>query len=104
MPTKLYVRKSDPFTKRLDFFYIVIDVNEKAKVGQMLSLKDVDLDREIIDPTFQLRIEDAQNLMDNLWHVGLRPSEGSGSAGSLMATQKHLEDMRAIVFKKENHI
>ena len=40
-----------------------------------------------------------QELMDGLWQCGLRPTRGSGSAGSLEATQRHLEDMRAIVFK-----
>lgn len=42
----------------------------------------------------------AQQLMDELWHVGLRPTEGTGSAGSLAATQRHLSDMRAIVGKQ----
>lgn len=42
----------------------------------------------------------AQNLMDELWRVGLRPSEGSGSAGSLAATERHLKDMQRIVFKE----
>ncbi len=41
----------------------------------------------------------AQQLMDELWHAGLRPSEGSGSAGMLAATQRHLVDMRAITSK-----
>lgn len=41
----------------------------------------------------------AQELMDELWHCGLRPSEGTGSAGQLSATQKHLEDMRTLVFE-----
>ena len=49
---------------------------------------------------FSLSETDAQALMDELWHVGLRPSEGSGSSGSLAATQKHLEDMRSLVFDK----
>jgi hypothetical protein len=51
-------------------------------------------------PLVQLRVEEAQQLMDELWHAGLRPSEGSGSAGALAATQRHLEDLRALVFKQ----
>ena len=35
-------------------------------------------------------------LMDELWQCGFRPSEGSGSAGSLAATERHLRDMQAI--------
>lgn len=48
------------------------------------------------DPAVRLSREQAQQLMDGLWDCGIRPTQGSGSAGSLAATQKHLEDMRAI--------
>lgn len=40
-----------------------------------------------------------QQLMDEIWAAGIRPTEGSGSAGSLAATERHLADMRALVFK-----
>lgn len=55
----------------------------------------------LIDPTFMLTGSSAQQLMDELWNCGLRPTEGTGSAGALSATQKHLEDMRTLVFKGE---
>jgi hypothetical protein len=45
---------------------------------------------------------EAQNLMDELWKVGIRPTEGTGSAGSLAATQRHLDDMRRIAFHALN--
>lgn len=38
----------------------------------------------------------AQTLMDDLWHCGIRPTEGSGSAGALAATERHLSDLRTI--------
>ena len=41
----------------------------------------------------------AQELMDSLWECGLRPSEGSGSAGSLLATQNHLKDMQSLSWR-----
>ncbi|HWQ10292.1 MAG TPA: hypothetical protein VN436_14325 [Holophaga sp.] len=53
------------------------------------------------DAPISLPLAQAQALMDDLWQCGLRPSEGTGSAGSLAATQKHLEDMRALTF---NHL
>ena len=51
-----------------------------------------------IDPSAAIRLEpeNAQTLMDDLWQAGIRPTEGAGTAGSMKATQKHLEDMRAI--------
>ena len=48
------------------------------------------------EPTVRLNNEQAQALMDELWRCGLRPTDGSGSAGSLAATERHLKDMRTI--------
>ena len=48
-------------------------------------------------PAFETSLEDAQRFMDELWRAGLRPTEGTGSAGSLAATEHHLADMRALV-------
>lgn len=50
----------------------------------------------MIDPSFRLAPDEAQGLMDRLWTLGLRPTEGAGSAGSLAATERHLADMREI--------
>jgi len=50
-------------------------------------------------PTFSLQPSAAQELMDELWRCGLRPTAGHGSAGAIAATERHLEDMRALVFK-----
>jgi hypothetical protein len=49
-------------------------------------------------PSFTLDIEQAQTLMDDLWNAGIRPTEGSGSAGAMRAVERHLEDMRTLVF------
>ncbi len=50
-------------------------------------------------PTVQLDKHAAQKLIDDLWDCGLRPSEGSGSAGQLAAVQNHLADMRKLLSK-----
>lgn len=49
-------------------------------------------------PTCVLDQDRAQQLMDGLWVAGLRPSEGTGSAGALAATQAHLKDLQRLVF------
>ena len=54
----------------------------------------------IEQPSLRLTQTAAQQLMDNLWQCGLRPTEGTGSAGAMAATQKHLEDMRRLVFEE----
>lgn len=55
-------------------------------------------------PCMELGKTEAQVLIDDLWNCGLRPTEGSGSAGSLLATQNHLKDMQKIVDATLNHI
>lgn len=49
------------------------------------------------EPTAVISVPEAQFLLDELWNCGLRPSDGSGNAGQLGATERHLSDMRKIV-------
>jgi len=51
-----------------------------------------------IQPTFSLAYQEAQELMDALWNVGLRPTQGKSSSGQLEAVERHLADMRTIAF------
>lgn len=53
-----------------------------------------------VEPTLWLRDQEAQVLMDDLWSAGVRPTEGTGSAGALSTVERHLCDMRTIAFKK----
>jgi hypothetical protein len=55
---------------------------------------------EYVEPQ-QISMVAAQTLMDDLWSSGLRPTEGSGSAGALAATERHLADMQKLVFKNQ---
>jgi len=43
-------------------------------------------------PTVSLTMDGAQELMDELWRCGLRPTEGAGSAGAMAVTQAHLKE------------
>lgn len=52
------------------------------------------------DPTLRLETRAVQSLMDDLWRAGVRPSNGEGNVGQLAATEKHLEDMRKLVFER----
>jgi len=54
-----------------------------------------------IDPVFTLTQEEAQTLANALWEAGIRPTGGHGSAGEREAMQRHLDDMRKLVFERE---
>ena len=61
----------------------------------------VEVEEGAIPPVaIRLSTLEAQALMDRLWKAGLRPTEGSGSAGALAATERHLTDMQTLVFEK----
>ena len=48
-------------------------------------------------PTFVLRNDQVQSLVDQLWSLGFRPSEGTGSAGSLAQAEAHIKTLQSIV-------
>ena len=80
---------------------VEVVVFENRPTGRMmyaekLTMRELPPAEIIGEPTMRLRNDEAQMLIDELWRCGLRPSEGSGSAGSLAATERHLKDMRAI--------
>lgn len=70
----------------------------RTMIADPLTLRELKEGEYIADPTMRLENDEAQMLMDELWRCGLRPSEGSGSAGSLAATERHLKDMQKIAY------
>lgn len=73
--------------------------NKKTSAAGPLVFSPIS-EAEIIRPAVTIPPQAAQNLMDDLWRMGIRPSNGTGNAGQLAATQDHLKDMRQIAFKK----
>ena len=49
-------------------------------------------------PMLELPPDEAQQLMNELWRVGIRPKDGSGALAHVDAMKAHLADMRQIVF------
>ncbi len=55
------------------------------------------------NPAFHLTKDQALELLNRLWELGLRPTTPGAlaTAGQLESTVRHLEDMRQLVFKKD---
>jgi hypothetical protein len=66
------------------------------------SVTMVAIEPQQILPDWGIRLtkEAAQELMDNMYRCGVRPTAEEGNAGSLASTKYHLEDMRRLVFKE----
>jgi hypothetical protein len=54
---------------------------------------------EYVAPCAILSEEALQELFNQLWKEGFRPKDGTGNSGHLEAINRHLEDMRTLVFK-----
>lgn len=93
---KTYMRaQAAPWRRGVEFYIGTPEGKLRVKEIVMEKIEDIDLCQQ---PSFSMETEQAQALMDDLWNAGLRPTEGTGSAGALRATQQHLEDMRKIAF------
>lgn len=89
------------FGRRINFHMLMEDAHgDKRSVAQPVVFQTLSENTaEMGQPLMQLALPDAQNLIDELWTVGLRPSQGHATEGQQGATTKHLEDMRAMVAK-----
>lgn len=107
MINALFVSKEEIWGDFLSFH-----LSEQSRDGRIAVAKPVEMvevDRNdlhtVTEPAFRISLKSpegasaAQRLMDQLWSLGLRPSD-IGTPGHLAATTKHLEDMRAIAFAK----
>ena len=52
-------------------------------------------------PALELTTDSCIRLMDELWAIGIRPTE-QGTGGQLEAVKYHLEDLRKLVFAKNS--
>lgn len=77
-------------------FYVESFIAKQVKYDSRISYSACE-----IPPVLSLDETEAQQLIDQLWDAGVRPTNGAGSVGQLAATEKHLNDMRALVFKTE---
>lgn len=99
-PVKLRIRASRECFGRYVALAVIFDDGKKTFSAKKLEIIEHN-PSVIVDPFVSIDPSAAQLLMDDLWQAGLRPSEGTGSAGSLAATQEHLRDIRRLLFHKE---
>jgi len=95
---ELRLRATSEFSRDAIGFYLFEKPTEmlpKIRVGTSIDMEEM-TQAAYISPTFSLSHDACQVLIDSLWDVGIRPTEGKGSAGQLTATEYHLEDMRKL--------
>jgi hypothetical protein len=97
---KIFAERS--FIMNCISIHMMDDTNPSGRyIAQPLTFMHT-VEGTITPPCVELSATDAQQLMDQPWHCGMRPTEGTGSAGSLAATERHLADMRKLAMHALN--
>ena len=94
----LRATRTNPYRFMVDL-HLDVQHEDRFTVAQPLTMAPEVKEGAYFAPFLSLDQNTAQRLMDELWNCGLRPSEGSGSAGAMAAVQAHLADMRALCFR-----
>lgn len=50
------------------------------------------------EPTLVLDADQAQQIMNGLWHAGVRPKNGAGALAHVETLKAHLDDLRTIAW------
>jgi len=94
--TRLYCRR-DPFGRPEYEFKILQMSGRHEMTVDKVEFKETTAGASI--PSFlTLSAHEVQILMDSLWEAGARPSTAVADIAHEKATEKHLNDMRAIAF------
>ena len=98
--TRIYAERSD-MGRCINVFVTQVDSSGKVvSIAEPLTMNNVVPIGEHLPVSLKLNKNEAQFMLDSLWFCGVRPSGGEGNVGQLGATERHLEDMRKLVFKK----
>ncbi len=94
------VRFDAPYSEDNIHVAVIVQHDDGSRsLAEPLTLKAICEGDYISQPTMRLTRDEAQLMMDGLWDVGIRPTEGKGSAGAMAATERHLKDLQRIIFE-----
>ena len=94
----------EPMFNRVGLYFMAVKGNDRYKVEPLVLTKTERF--ESVSPTVSVEDKrELQDLMDDLWSMGLRPSARSDEYKAQLSTMKnHLNDMRTLVFKKREDL
>lgn len=92
-----FVVQRDPWANKVGFGYHVSNPGGRISVATDVVFTEL-AEGVRGGPFLEVEAHEAQQLLDELWAAGIRPSQEFGSTGQIGAVQRHLDDMRAIAF------
>lgn len=97
--TIIRLRHGAIFDDQIQLFMAQRFEDGRIAVAMPLTMKIIDPSEVVPSdlPLFSFDPTTAQRLMNELWNLGIRPSEGHGSTGQLAATEKHLNHLERLL-------
>ena len=94
----------NPFDGMYSLFFTDKNGGKRAVARRLVF--DTSEDHTLMQPTASIESKEGfQELFDDLWNMGLRPSARSDEYKAQLATMNnHLNDMRTLVFKKRDDL
>lgn len=95
---RLVAAKADtPWSQNISIHFGRLDFAKGSDSWECASslLMQTYVEGNVYMPLLTLNQTEAQALMDSLWDCGVRPTEGSGSAGAMLAVRDHLKAANA---------
>ena len=85
--------------QKCDFMLMQAEGEREWRANGPLTLTAAEPGDVVDNPTFSLKYDEVQALVDQLYQCGYRPSKGvADPSAALDAVRSHLEDMRRLVF------
>lgn len=97
---KRWFLESRPFARGV-YLYVAQESDQGLRHVQItLTVADQPLrDGFMVPESAFLTERDCQDLMNELWRLGIRPANGQGAGAHVEAINAHLQDMRRLVFE-----
>jgi|WetSurMetagenome_2_1015567.scaffolds.fasta_scaffold431908_3 hypothetical protein len=86
-----------PYSIGFGYEVRIIDKENNCYATSINMKKVEDRMAEYVPSILNLEKNDLSRLMDQLWLLGIRPSNGSGDTNAFEAVKYHLEDMRKLI-------
>lgn len=90
---------------RRDFAVVIVEMGRgrTIRVAEAPSMVAVE-SHVMVEPTMRLDDDGAQQLMNDLWNAGIRPSHAGSASDIIEAKDVHLKDMREHAMTLSDHI
>lgn len=96
-----FIRDSRPWSDYLELVQTRKIEGSRFVVSGIFELKEVPLGAAADWCTLRITEPEAQEIMDRLWQIGIRPRQGEGAIAHVGALREHLKDLQHIIFNKE---